>query len=502
MRRLFTVRNTAAISVALALALWRFGATVADPDLWGHVRFGIDKIDAGAYLGVDAYSYLTAGSTWFNHEWLAEVIMGAVYLVFGGAGLVWLKAFLAGLLVVILHGWLLEERVEPLRSIFVMALMVILLTPTLGTLRPQVFTTLLMTALLLAIVRYQRQPGNRVIWLMPVLFVVWVNLHGGALSGVAVLWVWALTYAVFERDHPTRFHPILWSLASTLALLANPNGAKHVLFLLKTTTVSRPEIVEWQPIDLTSFVGAVYAVVAVLVLLMLIRRRSDAVWPICLPLVGLALAPLLASRHLQLFVPAVVILGTPYLLPLLNLGTRNELEPVGWSSRSAIPAALIVLAGGVFSIARVAGAAGCLSIDATQFEFPVRGVAALAATSVTGNAVVPFNWGEYVIWHLGPEVQVSGDGRRETVYSDVAYQANLDFADGVGDWDRILGMAPTDLVIQRTGTPGDVLMDGKSDWALVYRDPVTSIFQPAGRTVQLTGASDVPADGDGVCFPG
>jgi len=32
--------------------------------------------------------------------------------------------------------------------------------------------------------------------------------------------------------------------------------------------------------------------------------------------------------------------------------------------------------------------------------------------------VLPFNWGEYAIWHFGPRLRVSIDGRRETVYSE------------------------------------------------------------------------------------
>jgi hypothetical protein len=32
--------------------------------------------------------------------------------------------------------------------------------------------------------------------------------------------------------------------------------------------------------------------------------------------------------------------------------------------------------------------------------------------------VTSFNWGEYAIWHLGPRLRVSIDGRRETVYSE------------------------------------------------------------------------------------
>jgi hypothetical protein len=31
--------------------------------------------------------------------------------------------------------------------------------------------------------------------------------------------------------------------------------------------------------------------------------------------------------------------------------------------------------------------------------------------------VVPFNWGEFAIWHWGPRLRVGIDGRRETVYS-------------------------------------------------------------------------------------
>ena len=37
--------------------------------------------------------------------------------------------------------------------------------------------------------------------------------------------------------------------------------------------------------------------------------------------------------------------------------------------------------------------------------------------SVQGRLVLPFNWGEYAIWHWGPRIRVSIDGRRETVYN-------------------------------------------------------------------------------------
>ena len=45
-----------------------------------------------------------------------------------------------------------------------------------------------------------------------------------------------------------------------------------------------------------------------------------------------------------------------------------------------------------------------------------------------------FNWGEYSIWHFGPELKVSMDGRRETVYSGEVVSAHLDFYFGTNQW--------------------------------------------------------------------
>ena len=40
--------------------------TLADPDLWGHLRFGQDFWAAGRVIRTDPYSYLTAGRLWIT----------------------------------------------------------------------------------------------------------------------------------------------------------------------------------------------------------------------------------------------------------------------------------------------------------------------------------------------------------------------------------------------------------------------------------------------------
>jgi hypothetical protein len=294
--------------------------------------------------------------------------------------------------------------------------------------------------------------------------------------------------------------PPLVATLCTLALLLNPNGLEHVRFLVETTTVSRPEIVEWEAVELLGPLGIVYLAVAGLLTYALFRSLRELDLPLVIPLVGLVIAPLAAGRHLQLFVPGAFILGAPYLAKVLGRGRAGQ--PTRTGAGSTATALLIVgMVAGTFAIGRVAVSSGCLAIDASQFQFPARAVTAVKEAAIEGNSVVPFNWGEYIIWHLGPELKVSGDGRRETIYPEAVHLANLDLANGNDDWDRILDMAPTDLVIQRTGTPGAQLMEQRRGWELGYQDRIASVFAPSGTAIDLVGDEGIPDDGDGLCFP-
>src|SRR5579862_190980 len=57
--------------VLVAAGLMLFAAatmTRADADLWGHLRFGLDTIQARHLTSVDPYSF-TQDTPWINHEW-------------------------------------------------------------------------------------------------------------------------------------------------------------------------------------------------------------------------------------------------------------------------------------------------------------------------------------------------------------------------------------------------------------------------------------------------
>jgi len=58
-----------------AVSVLCFSRTSADPDLWGHVRFGQDLWQTGRIVREDIYSYLTGDQVWINDERLSEAIL-------------------------------------------------------------------------------------------------------------------------------------------------------------------------------------------------------------------------------------------------------------------------------------------------------------------------------------------------------------------------------------------------------------------------------------------
>ena len=97
-------RQRAAVALLVAAVCLYIGApTIADPDLWGHVRFGQDILADGRLASVDPYSYLTANQIWINHEWLSEVSFAAAFNVAGPGGLVALKSAILLCIVALLY---------------------------------------------------------------------------------------------------------------------------------------------------------------------------------------------------------------------------------------------------------------------------------------------------------------------------------------------------------------------------------------------------------------
>src|SRR5437762_2066374 len=130
-----------ALLVALLLAGVLVFATIdrADPDLWGHVRYGQDVLATGRLPATATYTFTAVGQPWINHENVSEVLFGAIANRFGGPGLMVLKDLLGLVLVGLVVGTAYGSGV----SVPVIAVVIALVTWSVSpgwSVRPQIFT--------------------------------------------------------------------------------------------------------------------------------------------------------------------------------------------------------------------------------------------------------------------------------------------------------------------------------------------------------------------------
>jgi hypothetical protein len=193
----------------------------------------------------------------------------------------------------------------------------------------------------------------------------------------------------------------------------NPYGLELWRFLATTVRSTRPDIDEWQPFTVHEPAIMWVAVLApVLAVIALHARRSWRPTPEATAVVVLlVLAGLKVSRVAPLVCPAALALLGPSIRQAWGDRLRLRAPDRAAAAIMFAPAVLSPLA-----IARpLAHALECLPIhDVWAPDLST----APALQGAHGTLWTAFVWGEYAIWHYGPALKVSIDGRRETVYTE------------------------------------------------------------------------------------
>jgi energy-converting hydrogenase Eha subunit C len=385
--------------------------TRADPDLWGHVRFGLDMLGQHTLPSVDPYSF-TQDVPWTNHEWLSELLMGAAYQAGGPAGLALLKGALAAVILAIVLGP--YTGANPIASGAVVILLAAGTGRQVATLRPQLWTLIGVAILCRLFIS-----GPRRWWLvaMPLVFALWVNLHGGWIVGAGLLAVW--TAVQIFRPQASRGFVVSVAVLSALATLINPYGWRMWMFLAETVRMSR-SITEWQPLVTVPIAAWIPWVIVMIGVAAAVVSKSRP------PIDRIAMIALLAYGSIRvvrlapLCVAVVVILMSPTLVARWRADPR-PVDPLTPSAARWLALSVVALA--AISAAAMAKAAMCIPIEGPWVPDRVAG-RALATANAHGKIVTWFDWGEYAIWHLSPSLRVSIDGRRETVYSDAVLSSH------------------------------------------------------------------------------
>jgi hypothetical protein len=209
-------------------------------DYWWYVRLGEDIAHSGSIPSVDLYSFTRAGTPFFYQAWLSALIFWRVHETGG----VLLTFLLRVIIVAITYGllWLMTRLAGAGPRL---ASLLILIAGLAGSnnwsVRPQLLTYPLFV-LALSVLWNWNLGRSRGLWLLPLISLLWVNLHGS----FPLLFLVQLPALILGSGDRKRLALVF--VISFSALLINPHGlsAAGYVFNMLSSPSNRYSL-EWLP---------------------------------------------------------------------------------------------------------------------------------------------------------------------------------------------------------------------------------------------------------------
>lgn len=466
------------LALSAFLLLGIFSKEISDPDFWWHLRTGEYIATAHRLPVPDPFAYTTATSRpaypgeertrRFNltHEWLAQVLMFAIYRGTGFGGIVLVRAAMLAALCG-LAGAVAWWRRRSFYAALACAFLTASVAQEFAADRPYQVTWLLL-ACTIAILEVRRW-----MWLLPPLFLIWANCHGGYFLGWLVLGAYSAE-AIFLglRKRPDSRARELWTVSALSIAVsgANPNGFQIVRTLMdyRASFMTR-HLLEWaRPQLWPPGAFSILLATAALVLLWARRRVRVVDW---LLFTAFASAALTAQRNTILIgylAPVLIVTYFPWTFRL-STATRNAAVPI---------AAALLVAGG---LAAGLATGSFFQLRAAEWRYPAGAADFLLAHGITQPMFNTYEYGGYLIWRLAPRQRVFIDGRAlsESLFMDYArILYNHDASDGKSG-QELLDQYGVQVIVMNTFEYGSglvyVLAPALADpqqttWKLVYSD--------------------------------
>jgi hypothetical protein len=454
---------------------------IADPDFWWHLRTGQLIVETRTIPHADPFSFTNQGKTWIAHEWLSEIFIYGIYRI-GGYGLL-ILTFAAIITATFLLVYL-RSAERPYIAGFALLLGALATAPTWGV-RPQMISYLLSALFLFLLDRYTESRKTKYLIPIPILMLLWVNLHAAYALGFAILGIYIagdiyeLIKAKIAKTGSTN-SPILKNLMilfgilvlSLLAALANPNGIRLLTYPFETLSSQAmqqniqewfsPDFhqVEWQPLAwlILALIGAG-----------LLGRKSISLTKILLTLV-FGYATLHSMRHVPLFAIAAVPVLAEEIGSMVRI--RQEVRKAGrllkWVNFFLVACAILVAGLRFVSVVQE-------QANTEKEKFPAAAVDWIVQHHPSGNIFNTYGWGGYLIWRLYPEYQVYIDGRAD-VYGDSFINDYLRIEAGEPSWETSLSLDGVRIVLIERGSLLARDLRQSADWEIAFSDEQSVMF--------------------------
>lgn len=478
MRQLTIERAAAIIIFALLFAL----ATRVpnDTDTWWHIRSGEYTLTQGM-IYADPFSFTKAGEPWINHSWGSQIILYGAWRLAGDFGLAIYTAALAT------AGMYALYRMSA-GNVYLRGFALVMgaaAAAVFWSARPQMISFFLSTIILYLVYLYRRKQIDR-LWWIPLIMLVWGNLHAGFSIGFILLGGTIAGEVLGNIFQPCSEERIPWSrlrklalvtAVSVAALVVNPYGLQMLAVPFQTVSIGALQdfIQEWNSPNFHE--RQTWPFVALLVSVFgaagFSSRRLDVTDFVLLA--GTAFMALLAGRNIAVFAVVATPVLTYHLDALLAergwvLQTVKHVSPRMARLNAAL--VIVVLIGSLLKVLLVLDRETVY--EGQALSLPLDAVAHLNAEQPAGPMFNSYNWGGYLMF-AAPQYPVFVDGRTD-LYGDDLLLTYLNTARGGEGWRETLDEYDIHLVVVEVKSGLARALSEEPVWRRDYEDELAVIY--------------------------
>jgi hypothetical protein len=472
---------------------------LGDAGIGWHIRTGQQIWSAHAIPRVDSFSSSMAGQPWFAWEWMYDLAVGQLESWCGLNGVVWFTAMVIAAVFAGMFRLLVARGTN-----LAVALGLVLLAAAASTLhflaRPHVVSWLFTLIWFWILDSSERASGDgsenrgRRLWALPLLMLLWVNVHGGFLVGFVLLGIFLLGAAwgwfrvrgdrieelLAKIAAGARVRRLAWiGLLSAASSLVNPYGWKlysHIYSYLSNRFLM-DHIDEFQSPNFHGVAQKCFLLLLLIAVAILAVRGRGLRLSEGLTVLFAIYAGLYASRNIPIASILLVMVVGPRLPEAgFTRGFFQRMRTVETGLRGHVWAVLAVVA--ALAMAANGGRAGSSVLMDAHFDstrMPVAAVNYLEEAGLNGPVLSTDYWGGYLIYRLYPKTRVVVDDRHD-LYGEQFLKSYLKMVHGERGWEEFLQAHEASCVLLPRNAALASILIASGEWKTVFADDVAVVF--------------------------
>lgn len=257
--------------------------SIAGDDYWWHTKVGEWIITNKKIPTTGIFSWYAEENnlSWFAHEWLAEVVLYGLSVLFGDSGGVIYMYITIILIGTLLYVYNYKDYLKNLAFSSIWVFIGFFAIGTISTARPHMLTISMFTVLIHICEKIKKDKNYKGYLLYPIITLIWANHHGGSSNLTYIIpIIYFITNSLnfnYERIQSIKiknsYRYLILAIINTITLFINPRTYELLLYPYSYTEDYDKYIAEWMSPSISNGGFAIFLIIFICLIFFTTKRK-------------------------------------------------------------------------------------------------------------------------------------------------------------------------------------------------------------------------------------